>query len=67
VEIVRDSAIGLRLTLECGCKIVVDLDCIHALQAENIRIDYWSIEITDLNGSVLTSGEVKTDVVLVAC
>jgi hypothetical protein len=33
-EVARDSAIRLRLTLECGCKIVVDLDCIQAFQAE---------------------------------
>jgi hypothetical protein len=32
-----------------------------------ITIDCWSIEIADLNGSVLTSGEVKTDIVLVVC
>jgi hypothetical protein len=32
-----------------------------------ILIDCWSIERTELNGSVLTSGEVKTDVVLVVC
>jgi hypothetical protein len=30
-----------------------------------ITIDWWSIEITDLDGSVLTSEKVKTDVVLV--
>jgi hypothetical protein len=30
----RDSALGLRLTIECGNKIVVDLDCIQALQVE---------------------------------
>jgi hypothetical protein len=30
-----------------------------------ITIDCWSIEITDLNGFVFTSGEMKTDVVLV--
>jgi hypothetical protein len=32
-----------------------------------ITIDCWSMEITVLDGSVLTSGEVKTDVVLVVC
>jgi hypothetical protein len=32
-----------------------------------ITIDCWSIEIMDLNGSVLTSGEVKTDVMPVVC
>jgi hypothetical protein len=32
-----------------------------------ITIDCWSIEIKDLHGSVLTSREVKTDVVLVVC
>jgi hypothetical protein len=33
-EVARDSIIGFRLTLECGYKIVVDLDCIQALQAD---------------------------------
>jgi hypothetical protein len=32
-----------------------------------ITSDCQSIEIKDLNGSVLTSREVKTDVVLVVC
>jgi hypothetical protein len=41
----------------------VDLDSIQALQTE--RHHDRSIEITDLNEFVLTSGEVKTDVVLV--
>jgi hypothetical protein len=32
-----------------------------------ITIDCWSFEITGLDGSVLTSGEVKTNVVPVMC
>jgi hypothetical protein len=67
VEAVRDSAIGLRLTLECGYKIFVDLDFIQAHQAEIHHEDCWSSEIPDINGSVLKSGEVKTDVVLGVC
>jgi hypothetical protein len=33
----------------------------------SITIDCWSIEITDLEGSVLTSGELKTGLILVVC
>jgi hypothetical protein len=32
-----------------------------------VTIDCWSIEITDLNGFVLMSEKVKTDIVLVVC
>jgi hypothetical protein len=32
-----------------------------------VTVDCWSIEIIDLDGSVLTSREVKTDVVLGVC
>jgi hypothetical protein len=32
-----------------------------------ITIDCWTIEITDPNGSVFTSGEVKPDVAPVVC
>jgi hypothetical protein len=33
-EAVRDNALGLCLTFECGYQIVVDLDCIQGFQAE---------------------------------
>jgi hypothetical protein len=45
-----------RFTFECGYKIVVNLDCIQALQAEVHQEECWSIEIMDLNGSVLRHG-----------
>jgi hypothetical protein len=53
--------------LECTCKPVFDVPKFKPFRLRYITIDDWSIEITDRNGSVLTSGEVTTDIVLVVC
>jgi hypothetical protein len=66
-EVVCDSARGLRFILECGHKIVVISIAFKPFKLRYITIDCWSIEIKDLNEFVLTSGEVKIDVVLVVC
>jgi hypothetical protein len=49
------------------CEPTFDVPKFKPFRLRYISIDCWSIEITDLDESVLTSEEVKTDVVLAVC
>jgi hypothetical protein len=51
----------------CACGPVFDVPKFKPFRPRYITVNRWSIEITDLDGSVLTPGEAKTDVVLVVC
>jgi hypothetical protein len=49
----------------CTCELAFIVPKFKPSRLRYVTIDGWSIEITDLDGSVLTSGEVKAEVLLV--